>query len=251
MMKQSWAALAGCSAIALLATGALADGMPSRGGSIKDAPVAAAPFSWSGFYVGGNVGGAWADLSHTTTTATNDSATLNFDPSSFAGGVQGGYQIQMGAMVFGLEMGLTGFELSQRRDFDPAFVVGRTRRVDVDWLFTLTPRIGFASDKWMVYLKGGYANADVSTSVYNTANDFQRTGTNRRQDGWTIGTGFEYAVNSVVSMGVDYSFVQIDPKRRPAFTQFDPLSTTNSGRFSDIDLHLVTARINFKLGGGR
>lgn len=218
---------------------------------MKDAPVAAAPFSWSGFYVGGNIGGAWSDLSHTTTTPAGDAATLSFDPSSFAGGVQAGYQVQMGAMVIGLEMGLTGFELSQRKAFDPAFVADRTRRVDVDWLFTLTPRIGFAMDKWMVYLKGGYANADVSTSVYNTGNDFQRTGTNRRQDGWTIGTGFEYALNSMVSMGVDYSFVQIDPKARPAFTQFDPLSTTNTGRFSDVDLHLVTARINFKLGGGR
>ncbi len=251
MQKYLKAALAGCCAFALAATGAVADGGPSRGGSVKDAPVAPAPFSWSGFYIGGNAGGAWSDINHTTTTAAGLSQTLNFDEGSFAGGVQAGYQVQMGAVVFGVEMGLTGFNLQQRKAFDPVFGADRTRQVDVDWLFTVTPRIGYATDKWMVYFKGGYANADVATSVYTTSTDFQRTGNNRREDGWTIGTGFEYAVNSIVSMGVDYSYVEIDPKRRPAFTQFDPLSSTNAGRFGDVEIHLVTARINFKLGGGR
>jgi outer membrane immunogenic protein len=253
MTKYLIAALAGCSAVALVATGALADGGPSRGGSVKDAPVAAAPFSWSGFYVGGNVGGAWSDLSHNVTYPNGNTENYKFDPSSFAGGVQAGYQIQMGTIVLGLEGGLTGFDLADSKVASTDVIANQTRRSDVDWLFTLTPRIGFAMDKWMVYLKGGYANAEVWRGSTATSTGALLTGTNRREDGWTIGTGFEYAVAPWVSLGVDYSYVNIDPKVRVANSspQFVGAGTFGTSINSDIDLHLVTARINFKLGGGR
>lgn len=250
MLKTLEIAVAGCAALALTAFAANADGMAKRGGSVKSAAVVEAPFSWTGFYVGGNVGGAWSERTSNTTFPNGNTQLFTFDEDSFAGGVQGGYQAQFGTIVVGLEMGLTGFDLAGRRVADPAVIADRTRLSDVDWLFTLTPRIGFAMDKWLVYLKAGYANAEVFTGTSLTSTDAQRTGVNRRDDGWTIGTGFEVAVAPWVSLGLDYSYVSIEPNARPGGPQFQPLGAGTAIN-SDIDLHLLTARINFKLGSGR
>lgn len=250
MLEKIKIAVAGCAALALTTAAAYADGAPKRG-AMKQAAVVEAPFSWTGFYLGGNVGGAWSERSQNVTFPNGNSQVFNFDEDSFAGGVQAGYQVQMGALVFGLEAGLTGFDLAGQRAADGAVVADRTRRSDIDWLFTLTPRIGFAMDKWLVYLKAGYANAEVFNGTTVTSTGAQLTGANRREDGWTIGTGFEVAIAPWVSLGLDYSYVNIEPATRsPNVPQFAPLGSGVSTS-SDIDLHLLTARINFKLGSGR
>src|SRR5436190_6782639 len=59
------------------------------------------PFSWTGFYIGGNIGGAWAER-HVTDTITG----LDFSRSSdgvFIAGGQIGYNYQMGNFVLGVE----------------------------------------------------------------------------------------------------------------------------------------------------
>src|SRR5262249_50902122 len=66
------------------------------------APVyAPPPFSWTGFYIGGNIGGAWA---HRDVTDTRFG--LDFGRSSdgvFIGGGQVGYNYQTGNFMFGVE----------------------------------------------------------------------------------------------------------------------------------------------------
>ena len=54
IMKSRLAVLGMAAALALGASQANADGYVR-------APAYAAPFSWTGFYLGGNVGGAWSD----------------------------------------------------------------------------------------------------------------------------------------------------------------------------------------------
>lgn len=236
-------ALGAAMALSVVATAALADGAPKRA-----VPVGPAPFSWTGFYLGGNAGGAWSSLDQNVTFATGATEKFSFDPSSFAGGVQAGYQVQMGAIVLGVEVGLTGFDLRDRR---VATVQANTvRQSDVDWLFTVTPRIAYAADKWMAYFKGGYANAEVARHT-TLLDGSQRTGGQYREDGWTIGGGFEYAIASWVSLGVDYSYVNIDPRSSRVGVQPQFLAAGapfGISRNSEVDLHLVTARINFKIG---
>ena len=61
-------------------------------------PAPAAPYNWSGLYVGGNFGGAWT------------SGNLNIPGNNFYGGltefiagVQAGYNVQAGHFLFGVE----------------------------------------------------------------------------------------------------------------------------------------------------
>ena len=53
-----------------------------------------------------------------------------------------------------------------------------------------------------------------------------------------------------VTLGLDYSFVSIDPKARPGSPQFlAPNITAGTAIVSDAEIHLLTARVNFKVGG--
>src|SRR5262249_22873136 len=58
------------------------------------------PFTWRGFYLGGNLGGAWA-----TSTLSDQLSKVSFDRDNngFIGGVQVGYNFQVGNLVLGLE----------------------------------------------------------------------------------------------------------------------------------------------------
>ena len=58
---------------------------------VAPAPVVVPAFSWTGFYVGANVGGAWS-----STTITSNITGANWKPSNttFIGGGQLGYNYQ-------------------------------------------------------------------------------------------------------------------------------------------------------------
>src|ERR1700757_2629298 len=65
------------------------------------------PFSWTGFYLGGNIGGAWARRD-----VTDAVLGVNFNPGNnngvFIGGGQLGYNWQVGYAVVGIEADFDG-----------------------------------------------------------------------------------------------------------------------------------------------
>jgi outer membrane immunogenic protein len=95
---------------AVLLIGGLAQAadLPVKAPVYKAAPVV--PYSWTGFYVGGNIGYGLAR----NQTTLNDPLQLvvpffiperfNLQPGGVIGGVQAGYNWQAGKWVFGLEI---------------------------------------------------------------------------------------------------------------------------------------------------
>ena len=72
-------------------------------------PIAVPIFTWTGFYIGGNLGAAWAQRSVTdifgnTFTRTSD--------ARFIGGGQLGYNWQTGNFVLGVEGDIDGIALA-------------------------------------------------------------------------------------------------------------------------------------------
>src|SRR3954470_14074315 len=64
------------------------------------APVVVAPlFTWTGFYIGGNIGGGW----FTGSIDSDFGSTWKTSNGAFIGGGQLGFNYQAGAFVFGVE----------------------------------------------------------------------------------------------------------------------------------------------------
>ena len=66
------------------------------------------PFTWTGFYLGGNIGAAWAHRDVTDTFFLGDFGGGNNNNGVFIGGGQLGYNWQVGYAVLGIEWDIDG-----------------------------------------------------------------------------------------------------------------------------------------------
>src|SRR5262252_8569404 len=90
---------------------ALADGYSPPRAAYAPPPM----MSWTGFFVGAHLGGAWSDVEWANVTLTGERVTN--DGSGFFGGAQMGYNQQIGNIIIGVETTLSG---SIRSVVDPA-----------------------------------------------------------------------------------------------------------------------------------
>jgi len=183
--------LAGVSLGALaLATGAQAADMAPHP-AYKTPAMAPAPWSWAGFYVGGNVGFARAR----TNVDSPAYATNNFPDnkrSGVIGGVQAGYNWQINNVVVGLEGDLS-FGSLRRSTAVTTGATGDTINTSMDALGTLRGRVGLAFDRILVYGTGGVAFASLKDEYAAPAFPFTATA-GSTATGWAYGGGVEYAL---------------------------------------------------------
>ena len=106
--------LFGAAALIVFASPAMAADMPAR--TYTKAPVYTPPqaiYNWTGFYVGGHIGGAWA----------GDNSLVGSD-GRFLGGVQGGFDYQFAPnWVMGVEAATPTFSTVTGNDAEPPMVV--------------------------------------------------------------------------------------------------------------------------------
>jgi outer membrane immunogenic protein len=178
------------------------------------------PFTWTGFYLGGNVGAGFGTtetsvgvgpaltaLSGMTITATAPLASETFN--GFVGGIQGGYNWQVGVFVVGVE-----------GDLDAAGLQGNAPCVVVlnctmkhNWFADVTGRVGVvAVERSLIYLKGGIAWEGSNFTVGNSINvsgttlaaNASGSGT---QTGGLLGMGVEYAFLPNWSAKLEYNYI--------------------------------------------
>jgi outer membrane immunogenic protein len=200
--------------MAVCATPAFADGwqegQPGRwvpGTPMTDSQLVS---DWSGFYVGGKLGGVWSDIHWTENFGEfNAPDGASFSPSSFAGGVFGGGNLQMGHWIFGLEASFIGMGLNET--VSPV-VSTDTFNTKIDWLIFVEPRLGYAWDRHMIYVKGGWVGGDAKFTATGptTGGGIATASKTDFVDGWTIGGGIEYAWWPSVIVGVDYQYIDLD-----------------------------------------
>ena len=148
---------------------AAADGTPGAPLTVSEYIGVA---DWSGFYVGGQVGGAWSktDWQQVNPNYFNTIGAIvvgtgsSFDANSAIGGIIGGYNQQIGRWVFGLELAGNWTDLSQSRA--SPFIPGRdVFTAESDWLFSITGRVGYTWDRWQWYAKGGWATSNAKMTL--------------------------------------------------------------------------------------
>lgn len=214
---RSVAALTGA-ILAASATWGVAADLPARG-PLK-AP-AFAPYDWTGVYVGGHIGGGWINQSATflaTDGAPLDPAGTSYgtNHSGFLGGAQIGYNYQIQSVVLGIGADIAWTNSSADTVTDGALVPGSIIHTQgkTEWLATLTGRLGYAWNNWLVYGKAGaawahevYGGYAVVAGVPTTYNNESSTRT-----GWTVGTGVEWAFAPKWSIFVEYDYLDFGTK---------------------------------------
>lgn len=158
------------------------------------------PYSWSGFYAGGNIGysSGWAandwNFYAAGANAAADSGICRPAGSALCatgsdadrlngviGGAQIGYNWQIATYLVGLE---TDFEGSGQRGSDalaaiyplngtPGGTINTSYTESLDWLGTVRARFGYVfADRWLVYATGGLAYGHVTTDGAATSIGF-------------------------------------------------------------------------------
>ena len=241
--------------VAGLAVAALALGVPPASAADVDTrPVYKAPpitpsyYNWSGFYVGGHVGGAWADKNWTQTfPGAFTGNTSSFSADGFIGGGQIGYNWQTGALVFGVEADASK---SGQSGSGAQTVPGWTSATDINWIGTVTGRVGYAWDRMMLYGKGGFAWADEDHS--QSLGGVLVSTTNASHTGWTLGLGLEYAITNNWSAKIEYNYIDLGARNVGFANAVPPTPGARAVDGFDIDqtMHVVKFGVNYRFDWG-
>jgi len=190
------------STVALVAVGAtvpaLAADLPAR--TYTKAPAYVAPlYNWTGFYIGGHVGGAFSsdnNFGGLTTGNNND--------GRFLGGVQAGADYQFAPnWVIGAEAQYSWLATNNNGIVFPGgFVYTNNQR----GLGSLTGRLGYTWGPGLLYVKGGYGFSDNNESLFNAGVPVAFAFNNGHSNGYTVGAGFEYLFTQNWSGKVEYQY---------------------------------------------
>jgi outer membrane immunogenic protein len=236
------------------------------GGSAMAAPPPPQPFTWTGCYIGAHAGAGWSQ-----TKLSNPGATIiDVLPAGgevgigsdvgFIGGGQLGCDYQFAQnWVIGLAGDFSFASIDGRVD-DP-FFVGKNGnpaplRAHTDELASLTGRVGYTWDRYLIYGKGGVAWAH---NKYNLDNLFSFNGpfcgsgpfvacnaaASDTHAGWTAGAGFEWAFSGNWSVLLEYDHYGFGSKTLTFVDQEGHAAPI--GIKQDIDV--VKVGFNFRFGG--
>jgi outer membrane immunogenic protein len=139
-------------------------------------------FSWAGPYLGGNLGYSFGNVTNNITK-----------PAGFSGGVQGGYNWQSGAFVFGLEGDI---------QFSTADDTFAPYKFSNPWFGTARGRLGYAMNDVLLYATGGLAFGQLKGQNLGASETHSTAG-------WTLGAGAEYAFAPKLSAKVEYLYMSL------------------------------------------
>jgi outer membrane immunogenic protein len=213
--------------LALAAPALAADVPPSRTMPPPRAPALVPFFTWSGFYLGFNIGYGWG-----TSSASNALGVVltDFSLRGLTAGGTLGYNWQTGAVVFGFE---GDFDYSNIRGSPGSgLCAGGTCEVKNQFMSTFRGRIGYAFDRFMPYITGGGALGKVDVTVLNVTES-------KWKFGWTVGAGLEWAFLNNWTAKLEYLYVDLGKVTCSAATCFLDTDVKVSSQ-------LVRGGVNFK-----
>ena len=234
--------LASVAAVALLGGSATAADLARPAPIYVPPPVVVPLFTWTGCYVGGNVGGIWAR------NDWNDAILGDFGASSATGalgGLQTGCNYQVSRWVFGIQ-GDYDWTNANNNNAVPLFPAV-TDQTQIKSLASVTGRVGYAfwDNRFLGYVKAGGAweqgnfSFQVGTVPVATAS--------ATQSGWTVGIGGEYAFLNWLTGFIEYDYYRFGSSNpgplvcTPAVCGF---AANNLGITTNVNV--LKAGLNFK-----
>ena len=213
-------------------------------------------FSWTGFYIGPNVGGAWANNRWTDTLFLT-----NFNHNSngvFIGGGQIGGNYQIGSFVIGGEW---DFDWAANNNNNTGIVIPGVGNIVVTnnnrWITTVAARFGYTVDRMLFYGKAGggwvgnnnLAVTNVTTGVSLTCGTLGFSSCNNNTGGWLVGAGFEYAFTNNWTVKLEYDYLGLG-NRTFVIPATAPLLAGDTFTSNNRNVQMVKVGVNYLFNWG-
>jgi outer membrane immunogenic protein len=187
-------------------------------------PTAPVGTTWSGFYIGGNLGAAFDpnNVSIKDLSAEQD-LTLKFsNETELIGGIHGGYNWQMDGWVVGLE-----------GDFNFA--------KDINYLASVRGRVGWALGSWLPYATAGVAfiDADNGFSVASADDGPFNFNTGTTDTGFVVGGGLDYKIAPQLSLGLEGLYYGFGSKSTSLIAGDEPFVLKEDENFATVRARLT------------
>ena len=227
--------LLGTAALAALGAAApvLAADLGARPYGNAPAYAAAPIYNWTGFYIGGHVGGGVS-----SNEVLNGLVTGSSHEGRLLGGAQVGADYQFATnFLVGVEgqyswLGGTNNSII----FPGGFVYTNDRRA----LASLTGRVGFIVGPALLYVKGGYAYSDNQETLTFGGVPIAFAFDGSHTNGFTVGTGIEYMFAQNFSAKLEYQYYDFGGSKFVAPVAFVPFGTFRN------DEHTLKAGLNYR-----
>lgn len=173
-------------------------------------PIVAAPYNWTGGYIGAQLGYAWA--SSRFENSWTDYSDL--DPRGGFGGIYGGYNYQFpNYVVIGLDADINAADIRRHSDYYLSGVLAETYAMSskIKWTGAIRARLGYAVDRFLPYIAGGYSAAEFEVRLHDGFLNREVSQKDTRS-GWNIGAGLDWAATDNVILRAEYRFTDYSKK---------------------------------------
>ena len=198
-------------------------------------------FSWTGFYVGGNIGGVFSQGS---LQDSQTGFTGGINQNGLTGGAQIGFNYQfLGGGVLGIEGTIDGTSLNTTTNPFPTSLGTFQGSHDSRWISTVAARFGVVSDRWLAYGKGGVGWADSTVSITNATTGATLVSASDARPGWLAGAGIEYAFTNSWTAKLEYDFLGLSNWSTAGILPGDTLNIKRQ-------IQILTVGVNYKFDWG-
>jgi outer membrane immunogenic protein len=186
-------------------------------------PVAEVVYDWTGFYIGGHVGGGWSDSAGTATmqrftgggTVPHPLQSGSFDRDGYPfAGLQAGYNWQFGRYVAGIETDISFAARYGRISLAEGPITDSVSDWSNQWFGTVRGRIGYLVDpRVLLYVTGGLAYGDLRHRFNQTITGpgpigtFFLTNSSGVRTSYAVGGGVEYKLDPRWSVKGEYQYL--------------------------------------------
>lgn len=189
---------------------------------------------WSGVYIGVTAGGGWVDgdLSFVTPLAAGPFGYQS--GGVIAGGHIGGQMQMRSHFVFGLEASLRTGDADANTSCD----LGNNDvcALTFEQLATFTGRAGYAAGDALIFVSGGYAEAefDLTRYVFPPATNLNPFFGSYRHTGYVVGAGVELMLSEEVFAGFEYQHVGLGAEAEPVVRNDGAFATVRAEPDMDV-----------------
>lgn len=205
-------------------------------------------FSWTGCYIGGNVGAlfathAWKDQIPGDPFFGTDFGT--YTTGGALAGLQGGCNYQLGSWVLGAQADYDWSNSSASNTPPSLFApLSLTDRSQTKSLASVTGRAGYAWDRFLAYVK--YGGAWQRNTYSLLVADQLAASVNETRAGWTAGIGGEYAFLNSLTGFVEYDYYRFGRNANTFVCVPCGLAAVVAPFDITTDIHVFKAGVNFK-----